>query len=82
MIESVNKQLFRQFTECVRGTLEGQASSLAYVQASTGTAERPANAAPSVVAQSATVAQPVHILPLLWRTFLDWLRRITTVSRA
>jgi carbon monoxide dehydrogenase subunit G len=82
MIESVNKQLFRQFTECVRGTLEGQAARLADSGVSTGAATSSASLAPSAAAQSVTPSQPVRILPLLWRTFADWLRRITTVSRA
>ena len=86
MIESVNKQLFKQFTMCVRGTLEATAGAPL-----TGGAASPSvgssGAAPAAPpAESAiaapTVAQPVRIVPLLWRSFVDWFRRITSVSRA
>jgi carbon monoxide dehydrogenase subunit G len=88
MVESVNKQLFKQFTECVRGTLEGPSASLSERTATDVASSAGANggnpraAAPSVVAPTGSAAQPVHLLPLLWDTFLDWLKRITSVSRA
>jgi hypothetical protein len=86
MIESVNKQLFRQFTECVRGTLEGPfdaqtVASSAGATTSDAVAANPPAAMPSAAAPSATAGQPVRILPLLWRTFVEWLKRITSVSR-
>lgn len=86
MIESVNKQLFKQFTACVRGTLEGTAAAplaggtAASSVASTDAMPTAPRAASAIVAPS--VAQPVRILPLLWRSFVDWFRRITSVSRA
>lgn len=83
MIESVNKQLFRQFTACVRGTLEAPVTTL---DAQTTTVAGPpsndigsTSAAPILAAAPPLVIvprQPVRILPLLWRTFLEWFRRM------
>jgi hypothetical protein len=80
MIESVNKQLFKQFTECLRGTLEGplvselQAEPLAPPVAPVTTA-RVAGAIPAIPAPS--VGQPpLRLLPVLMRAFADWLRRL------
>lgn len=86
MIESVNKQLFKQFTACVRGTLESSAPGLTETPPSAGPrslGEPPVvpAAAPSVVAERPPAVQPVRILPLLWHTFVEWLRRITSVAR-
>lgn len=88
MIESVNKQLFKQFTECVRGTLEaptttvaGATSSAVASTPSAGAGTGPATA-PSTIAPSATAGQPVRILPLLWRSFVEWLRRIFSRTHA
>ena len=86
MIESVNKQLFKQFTACVRGTLEASAAGPADIGVSSSAppiegAAAP-TVAPSVVAAAPVAAQPVRVLPLLWRSFVDWLRRITSVARA
>lgn len=84
MIESVNKQLFKQFAACVRGTLEASAPDVSEVTTSTAPPpmEEPAAppAAPSISAAPPAL-QPVRILPLLWHTFVDWLRRITSVSQ-
>jgi uncharacterized protein len=87
MIESVNKQLFKQFTECVRGTLEGPSpalpeSSASGAESSASAGTNPAPPTPMVTATPASTARPVHLLPLLWRTFVDWLKRITSMSRA
>ncbi|HEY2376686.1 MAG TPA: SRPBCC family protein [Gemmatimonadaceae bacterium] len=78
MIESVNKQLFRQFTECLRGTLE--APELAELQAeplppsppTTPTTARVAGAMPAVPIP----AEPLRLVPLVARAFVDWLRRL------
>ena len=78
MIESVNKQLFRQFTECLRGTLEGpplaelKAEPLAPSPPTTPTTARVASAIPAVPAP----AEPLRILPLVMRAVVDWLRRL------
>src|SRR5690348_206788 len=85
MIESVNKQLFKQFTACVRGTLEAPSPAVTAASSpSPPTEEPPAFPAAdrSVIAAPAAAVQPVRILPLLWRTFVDWVRRITSISRA
>jgi carbon monoxide dehydrogenase subunit G len=100
MIESVNKQMFKQFTECVRSTLaqpaETPAASTApaaemgaatpvsspppplvsviatptsgsIIPASMGTAPTPASATSTVS------AQPVRLLPVLFRALGDYL---------
>jgi carbon monoxide dehydrogenase subunit G len=77
MIEALNRQLFKQFTERVRHTLEMPIPSLAELGSSptapaTTSATPPAAAAPK---------PPVRVLPLLRRTVVDWFRRITSVSR-
>jgi hypothetical protein len=57
MIESVNKQMFKQFTDCLRATLEtGTGSSVADVIAPTG-APPPERAA----------KEPVRLLPIVMR---------------
>ena len=79
MIESVNRQLFKQFTECLRGTLEGpllvelQAEPLppAVVPPTT---PRVAGAIPTVPPPA--TSQPLRLVPLLSRAFVDWLRRL------
>jgi len=79
MIESVNKQLFKQFTECLRGTLE--APILADVPATYApaperqpTRARMAEAIPIVPAPAGS--PPLRIVPLLFRSFMDWARRV------
>jgi|SRR5690348_3012266 uncharacterized protein len=78
MIESVNRQLFKQFTECLRGTLEApemaelKAEPLAPTPPTTPTTARVAAAIPAVPAP----AEPVRILPLITRAFAEWLRRL------
>ena len=79
MIESVNKQLFKQFTACVRGALEGP--SLALPERAPGSAADVPTAAPSALAPPQTAGQPVKLLPLLWHTFVEWLKRLTSISR-
>ena len=73
MIDTANQQLFRQFTECMRATLEAPVS----VGASVGTPPpAPADATRVHAAGGAHVAEPVRILPLLFRVFVEWLRRL------
>jgi hypothetical protein len=88
MIESVNKQMFRQFTECVRATLESQPPAAAEPSASTAEAKPAAPAAAPPVAappvasppdntrvapQVAPTVQPVRILPLIGRAVWEML---------
>lgn len=85
MIESVNKQLFKQFTECLRSTLESPTADAMSVM--TGTAAGPAAASPVATGLSAPSARssvggrPLRLLPLLWHAFVDWLRRVTSGLR-
>ena len=92
MIESVNKQLFRQFTECVRAKLETpvgatQAAGASAEPAAGAQSARTLPAAPAdatVVARGATqphnsrieTVQPVRLLPLIGRALWDWLARL------
>src|SRR5205085_12295244 len=75
MIESVNKQLFKQFTECLRGTLEGplvselQAEPLAPAPVASATTARLAGAMPAIPAPANS--EPLRIVPLLMRSFVD-----------
>ena len=55
MIESVNKQLFKQFTDCVRATLEAPAAAPAAIAAPAPTAE-PAPSAPAASGALASAA--------------------------
>jgi len=80
MIESVNRQLFKQFTECLRGTLEGplvselRAQPLAPAPAPPLTTARVAGAIPAIPAPAS--GPPLRIVQLLMRAFADWLRRV------
>jgi len=84
MIETVNRQLFKQFTECVRTTLEPPASTSAPQLAEAdlppleGDRVRP-TAAPSVAAGRG--AEPVRILPLLFHALADAVRRLLRAGR-
>jgi len=106
MIESVNKQMFKQFTECVRATLAADSSNTQAAaeppRSSDGTpvvAEPPTAPPPypgwassvlatptsgSIVPASPlpsppprsgpqTTGQPVRLIPVLLRAFVDWL---------
>jgi uncharacterized protein len=87
MIESVNKQMFRQFTECVRATLEFQPPTPVEPSAPTAEAKPAAPpqspvAAPPVAAPPDNIrvapplpptVQPVRIVPLLGRAVWEML---------
>ena len=86
MIESVNKQLFKQFTECLRGTLESPSVDLADFPSDPPPAAwvpppatlpaaspRTASAMPAVPAPA---GPPLRIVPLVMHAFADWLRRL------
>src|SRR5689334_22020402 len=85
MIESVNRQLFKQFTECLRGTLEAPSSDDGNI-ATEAPAPSPAWVPPPTAPRSPsaiptvpppTIAgEPVRIVPLIGRAFVDWLRRV------
>ena len=73
MIEQVSHQVFGQFAQCVRRTLEARAPAVAAAPA----AEAPIAPRPAV--------EPVRALPLLWRalvaTVVTWLRRLRPTRR-
>ena len=73
MMESVSKQLFRQFTDCVRARLESEPATPA--------AEAVAEAAPAptpepAAAPAPSVAAPVKVLPLVLRAVWDMIARL------
>jgi carbon monoxide dehydrogenase subunit G len=88
MIESVNKQMFKQFTECVRATLE-TADASPTVPAPPG--EVPgaplapvapsANVVAPLAPPASATATPVRLLPLIGRALWDFvtgfIRRLT-----
>ena len=80
MIESVNKQMFRQFTECVRANLETPAAAVPEPSAPSVTIPpaSPADAtfvAPARQPQHMTIetVPAVRLLPLIARALWDWL---------
>jgi carbon monoxide dehydrogenase subunit G len=89
MIESVNKQMLKQFTDCLRATLETgpapsenldgapgssePAGSPTATLTATATAQAPAQAA--AVAAVAAAGKPVRLLPILLRAAWDVLIR-------
>jgi len=105
MIESVNTQMFKQFTECVRATLASSTTSTAAGSQSTATSSDTTSADPasppagppppwasvlatptsgSIVpaspiesappaASTTTSAQPVRLLPVVFRALVDYL---------
>lgn len=81
MIESVNKQMFKQFTECLRGTLEAPVADMADLRREVpppawvppATSPRVASAIPTIPSRP---SEPVRVLPLVMHTIMDWLRRV------
>ena len=81
MIESVNKQMFRQFTECVRANLETPAAGVPAPAAPSSTTPPAAPSDATFVAPDAgqpqnlsiESAQAVRLLPLIGRALWDWL---------
>jgi uncharacterized protein len=71
LIESVSRQLFRQFADATRATLEER-------EASSNVVETEAPLAPhSTVGET----RELQALPLLFRAIVDWLRRLFRRSR-
>jgi carbon monoxide dehydrogenase subunit G len=75
MIESVNKQLFRQFTACVKGTLETAGPVEAVTPIDAAASPGPTLVAPPDAPAPGT-AQPVRIIPLLLRALGEMLARV------
>ena len=74
MMESVSKQLFRQFTDCVRARLEGEPAAAEPEPAAEPTpAAAPAAELP---AAPAVAARPVKVLPLVLRAIWDMIARL------
>jgi len=93
LIESVNKQLFRQFADAVRTRLESAEPSRGPQEGAhvdTPPSSEPPPSPPSVAAAapvSPMVAAPVakggelRAIPLLWKVLLAWLRGLVGRSR-
>jgi hypothetical protein len=93
MVEQVSHQIFGQFAQCVRGTLEASAAPArssvnagtgsAVPGASTSAATAPGGAAPAPATPRPGV--PLRALPLLWMalvaTVITWLRRLRPTRR-
>jgi len=92
MIESVNRQMFRQFTECVRAALETprSATGASAVNAAPPSADEGDTPPPTAGASAKFAApdtrqpdrstietvQPVRLLPLVGRALWDWLAQL------
>lgn len=92
MIESVNKQMFKQFTDCVRATLEtgpaaptaagaippGDESAALHADVASGQGSAPTPAPPAPPPMRST--QPVRLLPIVlravWENLANLLRAI------
>ena len=70
MMESVSKQLFRQFTDCVRARLESAEAE------APATAEPAAAATAEPVAAAPAASRPVRLLPLVLRAIWDMIARL------
>lgn len=93
MIETVNKQLFAQFTACVRSTLESpgeppepmrpNGSVMGVSNAAAGGAHgATAVDAGSAPTRAARAAEPVRLVPLLFKALVDWIGRLFGRRRA
>lgn len=108
MIETVNKQLFRQFVDCAKARLEAPASSArpestaAPVESASAIGDRPPSTGapverpgsspaamaspvppvPPAAADATRVAEPVRILPLIFRALWQSLARLFGRRRA
>lgn len=71
LIESVSRQLFRQFAEAARTTLEQREATPNVVETETPLPPPPTVSAP----------RELQAIPLLFRVILDWLRRLFRRSR-
>lgn len=79
MIEEVSRQLFRQFAACAQAALAAPAGEAAPVLSAVPAAE-PAAAPPAAVTAAPAVAlpaaSPINALQLLFRTLVEWGRRV------
>ena len=76
LMEEVSRQMFKQFAACVAAKLEtAPAISTSSPQSAPSSNSSPANPA-NQAKPAAAASQPVSALPLLWRAFLAWLRRL------
>ena len=82
LVESVSRQLFRQFADAVRQTLEqGEPEGAVAASPTPDVAGAPRNTAAlespgSVPPAAAPAPRELRILPLLWRALVDWVRRL------
>jgi uncharacterized protein len=76
MIESVNKQLFKQFVECVRVTLEASGTDVEAPVATAGGADAAEPAARSAPAPSpAAAVAPLRVLPFILHALAEGIAR-------
>lgn len=75
MIESVNKQLFKQFVECVTRTLEAQHSDVEASVSPGGSADGAGSAPARAKAPAPSKSQPVRVLPLFFHALAETFSR-------
>lgn len=86
MIEEVSRQIFRQFSACVRAALEQPAAAASVATAASSAVSDVASAAASPArsagvsagapAPTTSPAQPLRILPVLFAALRAWFRRV------
>ena len=85
LVESVSRQLFKQFADAVRQTLEqGEAEAMISVAetpvAEAGSPSPPSASSPAQAGPATRAAAPtpreLRITPLVWRALLDWVKRL------
>jgi carbon monoxide dehydrogenase subunit G len=80
LVESVSRQLFRQFADSVREALEQEAPAPALIASAPPIVEAAdATATTSTAPPAAPPAPPsneLRLLPLLWRALIDWIRKL------
>jgi carbon monoxide dehydrogenase subunit G len=73
LVESVSRQLFKQFADAVRQTLEAEDAEATVALETTDAGPEASTPAPP---EPPAPAPELRILPLLFRALLDWVRRV------
>ncbi|MFN8580901.1 MAG: SRPBCC family protein [Gemmatimonadaceae bacterium] len=79
LIESVSRQLFKQFAEAVRATLDvASQPTAATSEPDLSAASTPGPTAGTTPTQPrpAEPTRELHVLPLLWHALIDWVKRL------
>lgn len=78
LVESVSRQLFKEFAEAVRQRLEQEEAGVTVATAKTPEVLLPNVSAPALSATPVAVSTPreLRVIPLLSRAIVDWIRRL------